>query len=321
MSFTNTRISIFIFCFLCSLFSARSLSVSPRPRIPVLKYDDNFVCVNKPAGITMSPNKINRKGFTLTSTVKKQLARKVFPVHRLDHRTSGALLFAFNANTCGKLQEKLSQGTKEYIALLRGPWKHVNETVLVTTPLRDIKTNVTKSAVSKFTRLASQANATLVLCEIETGRYHQIRRHAARSLGQPVIGDTQHGDTRVNRWFRQHCGLNRLALHSLSIQLDKDQVMVAPLSPELKKVLENEPLWKQAVVKEPRLLLEPVDVRGGTHGRHYRKRKERMEQAFQAYDAGSYAKSSLVNNTLRIMCGMCYGYCVVWTCALSTRQV
>jgi len=273
---------------ICSSFPVLALSVPKkvRPRISVLRYNDAWVCVNKPAGVTMNRSKnTKRSEFVLTSAVKKQLARKVFPVHRLDHRTSGAILFAFDSKTCGELHESLSQGTKEYIALLRGPWRYSKGTVIVDKPLMDANANTTKTAITNFTMLATQDNATLVLCRPVTGRTHQIRRHA-REMGQPVIGDTQHGNSKVNRWWREHRNLKRLALHSLSISLDDDDVIVAPLSPELKEVLEKEPLWSEAIVKEPRLLLEPVDERGGTHGRHYRKRKERMERAFKEHDTG-----------------------------------
>ena len=226
-----------------------------------------------------------RSETVLTSAVKKQLARKVFPVHRLDHRTSGAILFAFDSNTCAELHESLSRGTKEYIVLLRGPWKHDQDTVVVDKSLCDTNTNITKTAFTKFTVLATQDNATLALCQPMTGRTHQIRRHA-RELGQPILGDTQHGNSQVNRWWRTNRNLNRLALHSLSISMDGGNVIVAPLSPELRKVLEKEPLWSDAVVKEPRLLMEPVDERGGTHGRHYRKRKEIVQTCVEEQDEG-----------------------------------
>lgn len=49
--------------------------------------------------------------------------------------------------------------------------------------------------------------------------------------------------------------------------------VVAPLPLDLKRVLEQEPLWNQAVEKEPRLLLEPYDEQGGTFGRNYRRRR------------------------------------------------
>jgi 23S rRNA-/tRNA-specific pseudouridylate synthase len=67
-----------------------------RERIPILSYKSNYVIVSKPAGMTMHRNS-NAWGQAKTipvleSTIHKQLARKPYLVHRLDHRTSGAHL-------------------------------------------------------------------------------------------------------------------------------------------------------------------------------------------------------------------------------------
>ena len=47
-----------------------------------------------------------------------------------------------------------------------------------------------------FESIASKG-CSLLFCEPYTGRTHQIRRHAIM-LGHPILGDTQHGDTKVN---------------------------------------------------------------------------------------------------------------------------
>src|SRR6056300_630828 len=56
---------------------------SPRPRIPVLEYRDDWVCIHKPAGISVHPGRQRsaQQSF-VTSLLKRQLRRKVFPVHR-----------------------------------------------------------------------------------------------------------------------------------------------------------------------------------------------------------------------------------------------
>lgn len=276
--------------------------------------------MSKPAGLTVHKTRRNRA--TLSSNLKRQLARKVFPVHRLDHRTSGAILFAFNAAACGKLHRALRTGNKQYVALLRGEWLHDEESVTVNKPLR--VDEIEKEASTTFTVLASgrssssrsaldddddkeegegedrwydPSRCSLVLCEPKTGRTHQIRRHA-RSLSQPILGDTAHGDTKVNRWWRTHRNLDRLALHCLSLDLsleqgldddndddddnhtneeDKDDrtICVAPLPLDLLSVLQHPglaDLWQEAIKKEPRLTLEPIDNKGGSFGRNYKNR-------------------------------------------------
>lgn len=271
-----------------------------RPRIPVLTYEDNWVCVNKPAGITVHRSKEAwGHKVVLSTSLKRQLSRKVFPVHRLDHRTSGAILFAFDSNTCGLLHDSLrsKDAKKEYIALLRGHWFMDTDHVVVTKPLN--VDGVEKEARTEFTLLATFEGrgdrrkigtdldflpaCSLVRCTPTTGRTHQIRRHA-RAMGFPIIGDSRHGDSKVNRWWRLNWELDRLALHCFSLDLpplneeeeeeDNRIKCVAPLSPELKNVFQRDELkdmWQKALEKEPRLDLDAIDVKGGTFGRHYKK--------------------------------------------------
>ena len=293
-----------------------------RPRIPVLQYHDDWVCVNKPAGMTVHRSKnTSRRQLVLSTLLKRQLARKVFPVHRLDHRTSGAILFAFDSETCGLLHksvmfggeeftnttidtckeieklehdQKLEGSNKNYVALVRGDWRRKfgdDEVVTVSKPL-NVKGEI-KDAKTEFRLLSSSAGddsesyspaaCSLLLCTPKTGRTHQIRRHSY-AMGFPIIGDSQHGDSKINRWWRQNRSLDRLFLHCISLDLpplstfddsrSKERInCVAPLHPELVRVLAHEDmnsLWGMAKEKDPRLRFEFTDDRGGTFGRNYK---------------------------------------------------
>ena len=323
----------------------------PKPRIPILQYHNNWVCVDKPAGLTVHrSNKTPRFSSVLTTMLKRQLSRKVFPVHRLDHRTSGAMLFAFDSVTCGLLHSSLTSSCeeakdlsrddrsisisnsntsqnilslphpakKEYLALLRGDWKrkyNSDEVVIINKPLsvkgiiKEAKTefrllasfpgDVEEESDSNFTSLSA---CSLVLCSPKTGRTHQIRRHAY-SIGYPVIGDTEHGDSKVNRWWKKNMGLNRMFLHCFSLDLppisdeakeDNDSVgneihctnnncdgtkdrikCIAPLPSKLSDVLHREfmlPIWEESIDKDPRLKIKPYDITGGTFGPNYEKK-------------------------------------------------
>ena len=228
-----------------------------RPRIPVLQYHDKWVAVNKPAGLSVTRSKNTpRSHYVLSTLLKRQLARKIYPVHRIDHRTSGVMLFAFDSKTCGLLHKSLTfagyedddddgsysavenidksvinleGSSKQYIALLRGDWKRKfgdTKSITVTKPLNVKGTE--KEAETIFTVLASYTDnpysdycpsaCSLVLCSPKTGRFHQIRRHA-QSISFPVIGDNKYGDTKINRFFRERRSLNRLFLHCFSLTL------------------------------------------------------------------------------------------------------
>ena len=241
-------------------------------RIPVLHYSDRFVAVNKPAGISVHRNKDTGRRRVVTTQLQRQFRRKVFPAHRLDHRTSGALLFGFDGPTAGKAHDALAAGTKEYLCLLRGgDWPgEGGADVVVEKPVKG-DDGAPRDARTVFRYLASQEEPRCTLCIAApaTGRPHQIRRHA-QHLSMPIIGDSKHGDSRVNRWWREERGLDRLALHCLAISLDdvdgEAVSLLAPLEGELARALRGEPLWAAAAARDPRLDAPPVDVRTGSHG-------------------------------------------------------
>ena len=282
-----------------------------RMRIPVLRYEDGWACVNKPAGLTVHRGRGTPRGRpVLRGLLRRQLSRKIFPVHRLDHRTSGAILIAFDAGTTARLQASLTSGdaVKGYLALVRGD---VTETtgmmagmgpgdrVTVDRPLRGTD-GIVREAKTDFVLLSSGTTVgedgdgdgdggdgrvpgacSVLLCHPRTGRTHQIRRHARSPLGHPILGDTQHGDSHANRWWRTERGLDRLGLHCLSLDLppmegtedgdgDGRIRIVAPLPPELAEFFAREDmaeLWERAVGVEPKLATEFYDFRGGTFGR------------------------------------------------------
>jgi tRNA pseudouridine65 synthase len=52
----------------------------------------------------------------------------------------------------------------------------------------------------------------------ETGRFHQVRRHA-KHLGHPIVGDANYGRSEHNALLRERFGIARLALHARAITL------------------------------------------------------------------------------------------------------
>lgn len=89
----------------------------------------------------------------------------------------------------------------------------------------------------------STARFSLVRVWPRTGRTHQIRRHFAH-IRHPVsaIGDVLHGDGRQNRFFREHFGLHRLLLASVSLGFrhpsnGENQHLRCPLAEELDRTL------------------------------------------------------------------------------------
>jgi len=65
-------------------------------RVPVLRYESRWVAVNKPCGISTHRARDTGRRRVLTTQLQRQFRRKVFTVHRLDHRTSGCIIFGFD---------------------------------------------------------------------------------------------------------------------------------------------------------------------------------------------------------------------------------
>ena len=91
--------------------------------IPILYQDAACIAVCKPAGMLVHRSAIDRhETVFLMQTVRDQIGRHVFPVHRLDRPTSGVMLFAFDAATARELAQQFEarEVEKTYWAVVRG---------------------------------------------------------------------------------------------------------------------------------------------------------------------------------------------------------
>jgi len=202
----------------------------------ILYLDDHFVVVNKPAGLLVHRSDIDRHEtrFAL-QLVRDRLGRHVFPVHRLDRPTSGVLLFAFSGEAARQAAEAMeaAEAAKSYLAVVRGV---AEEESRIDYPLPDVTDRREfrpdtgggrRPVVTDFRRLAAvelpfavaphpTARYSLLQVKLRTGRRHQIRRHL-KHLFHPVIGDSNYGDGRHNRLFRDEFGCGRLLLHAVEL--------------------------------------------------------------------------------------------------------
>src|SRR5689334_18954376 len=202
--------------------------------LPFLYQDGCLLAVNKPAGLAVHRGMARDRTFAL-QLVRDQAGQHVHAVHRLDRATSGALLFALDPETAGRMQERFAGGQveKRYLALVRGI---PPESGLIDHPLpRDVD-GPRVPAVTEFRRLAVFERYALVEARPRTGRLHQIRRHL-KHLSHPLIGDVRYGKGEHNRIFRTDHALHRLALHCTSLAIahpDGDTLRVtSPLPVDL----------------------------------------------------------------------------------------
>jgi 23S rRNA pseudouridine1911/1915/1917 synthase len=176
-----------------------------------LYVDDDFVIVNKPAGMVVHAGAGHSSG-TLVNALLHRLgnlssaggALRPGIVHRLDRETSGAMVVARNDQAHEHLSEQFRSRNvrKIYLALVHG--KMPRDSGTITLPIsRDPRrrTRMTaREAKGRHARtdwrvIARLDRCTLIEAALHTGRTHQIRAHFA-AIGHPVVGDTVYGAPR-----------------------------------------------------------------------------------------------------------------------------
>lgn len=210
-------------------------------RIEILHCDADLVVVRKPSGLLTVPYERDDRDTLLALTriavrrleagQGKERAPTLRAVQRLDKETSGLVVFARNVAAQRELQEQLGDHSLErrYMALVHGKAEPaVYDTLLIPDrgdglkgswgvyrPARgrqpeEGKQSVTRvSVVERLPGTPGTPGATLVSCELETGRQHQIRIHLAEA-GHPVVGETVYVRDYPGRWI----DAPRLMLHA-----------------------------------------------------------------------------------------------------------
>ncbi|MCO5411280.1 RluA family pseudouridine synthase [Ralstonia mojiangensis] len=173
--------------------------------LDVVYEDDTLLVINKPAGLVVHPAAGNWSGTVLNGLLHRYPDAVELPragiVHRLDKDTSGLMVVARTLPAQTDLVRQLQARTvkRTYLALV---WGETPEEATIDAPIgrdpRDrtrmaiIETASGKPARTHFKTLnvvdLGRAQVSLVRCQLETGRTHQIRVHF-ESEGHPLLGD------------------------------------------------------------------------------------------------------------------------------------
>ena len=216
--------------------------------LDIVELTETFIVVNKPAGMVVHPGKGNYDGTLANGIVgllKEPFAEPARPgiVHRIDKGTSGLLVVARSERALQELQAQFAAHTvlRKYWALVWGK----TSSGTIEQPLRRDPKNRIKFAVGPngkravthyrtldFGVLENQA-VSLIECQLETGRTHQIRVHM-QALGHPLVGDPLYGRRPKSKWNASLKALDHQLLHAwlLGFELAKVQYRYQKNPPE-----------------------------------------------------------------------------------------
>lgn len=191
----------------------QGLEVDPNPLednpakfvdLDIVYEDDDIIVINKPHDFLSVPGKnIVDSIFTRIQLLYPEI-KDLMVVHRLDMSTSGLILFAKKKHAHKHLQIQFLQKTihKRYVAVLDGIIEsktgEIDLPIAVdyeNRPRQKVSFEYGKSALTRYEVIETRNNKTLVHFFPVSGRTHQLRVHAAHSLGlnTPILGDDLYG--------------------------------------------------------------------------------------------------------------------------------
>jgi tRNA pseudouridine65 synthase len=219
--------------------------------LDILFRDDHLIAINKPHDLLVhrSPIAADVEVFAL-QLLRDQIGAWVNPVHRLDRKTGGVLLFAFNKETEIAMHQQFADNKvqKKYLAIVRG---HTPDEQDIDYPLRKENGVLQEAYTSYKTLKRAELNIPLgahptsrysmIEASPTTGRMHQIRKHLAHVF-HPIIADRTHGCNKQNRMFKDKWKMTTMLLHasmlSFTHPITSDNIIIeAPLQPEFIRVM------------------------------------------------------------------------------------
>jgi 23S rRNA pseudouridine1911/1915/1917 synthase len=216
--------------------------------VNIVYEDDDVIVVNKEPGMVVHPAYGNYSGTLVNALMWHFRDLPLFSsgelrpglVHRIDKNTSGILVIAKNEPALNKLSRQFYERTtdRKYIALVWGTPDPREGTITgnVGRNIRDRKIMQVfsdgsrgKPAITHYKIIEEFGYTSLIECELETGRTHQIRVHFS-SIRHPLFNDEEYGGDRILKGttfskyqqFIKNCFkiLPRQALHAKSLAFD-----------------------------------------------------------------------------------------------------
>ncbi|MFA7174456.1 MAG: RluA family pseudouridine synthase [Kiritimatiellia bacterium] len=234
------------------------LPAIPQPEdipLDVLYEDSDCIVLNKPPGLVVHPAPGHASGTLVNALLFhcKNLAGvggvlRAGIVHRLDKDTSGVMVAVKNDVAMAGFVKLFQSGgiRKEYLAIVHGrPLKDVGTLggLIGRDPANRKKMAIVqvngKDALTHYKVEKLMESTTLVHCQIETGRTHQIRVHM-KSIGCPIIGDSIYGQRSADKKLPHWPGRQMLHARLLAFKHPVSNIELsfeAPLPEDFKSFL------------------------------------------------------------------------------------
>lgn len=201
--------------------------------LEIIFEDEQLICVNKPNNMLVHHAHHSRNvadEISLLQLILEETGKKVFPIHRLDRKTSGIILLAKETQFVSKFQELFTnnQIQKTYYGVVRG---FSPETRVIDSPVKGRDANVHKEALTHLKTLEKitlnipvkpydSSRYSLVELSPKTGRMHQLRVHSNK-ISHPLIGDTKYGDKNHDIMFDEKFSWKNMFLHAGKLEFQQ----------------------------------------------------------------------------------------------------
>jgi len=223
-----------------------NLIVGEKIDIDIIYEDNDILVVNKPPNQVVHPGHGNYSGTLLNGLIyhnenlPENRDGRPGLVHRIDKDTSGLLVVAKSETALTKLSEQFFHKTidRKYLAIVWGTPSPEQGTIdkylsrdkknrmIMSVPVNE---DIGKRAITHYKVVEKLGYVSLVECELETGRTHQIRAHM-KHIGNPIFNDERYGGDKIlkgtifNKYkqFVENCFrlLPRQALHAKTLSFN-----------------------------------------------------------------------------------------------------
>ncbi|MGN0350539.1 MAG: RluA family pseudouridine synthase [Roseburia sp.] len=206
--------------------------------IDVVYEDEQILVINKPSGLLSQkavPADISANEYIIAYLIQNgTLTEEEFQTfrpsicNRLDRNTSGLLIAGKTLRGLQKMAEVLKDRSvrKYYRCIVKGniTKPSYQKGYLVKDAAKNIVT-ISEKALKDAQPIETEYRPITVYngyTELEvhliTGRSHQIRAHLS-SIGHPIVGDVKYGNMKVNKFFKETCGITSQLLHAYRLEL------------------------------------------------------------------------------------------------------